>query len=278
MIKKSLIYLPLVAVPAIDQLSKLAIPTFVEMKQFGAFSFEYHLNQNFILGSFESIPLFTKSVVSCSVFLVAFSLVIYIQMLLVPQMAILRIALNSYFAAMFSNCLDKILYVGVRDFITIDGNVVFNIADVVQWIALPLLIFSFFKYSDVLWTPNCLRKSYFLGVRSQLKIVWTFSLLVLTNLIFISFFNYSFLTYIGVVESERFKFLGASSIYIGALFFVSIIFTLIYSQRIVGPVISLLSHMKNDKTIAHIYKIRKGDPLVELEEIASLIRKEENDS
>ena len=278
MIKKSLIYLPLITVPAVDQLSKLAIPSLIEIKQLGVLGFEYHLNQNFILGSFESIPLFMKSVVSCSVFLVIFSLVIYIQMLLVPQVAMLRIALNSYFAAMFSNCLDKILYLGVRDFITFDGLIIFNIADVVQWVALPILIFSFFKYSDVLWTPNCLRKSYFMGVRSQMNIVWTFSFLVLTNLIFISFFNYSFLTYIGVDESELYKFLGASSIYIGALFFVSIIFTLVYSQRIVGPVISLLSHIKSAKTIANNYKIRKGDPLVELEEIASLIRKEENDS
>ncbi len=277
MFKKSLIYLPLIAIPAVDQLSKLAIPTLVEMKQFGILEFEYHLNQNFILGSFESIPLFTKSVVSCSVFLVAFSLIIYIQMLLVPQVTLLRIALNSYFASMFSNCLDKIFYVGVKDFITLDGQIIFNIADVVQWIALPLLIFSFFKYSDVLWTPNCLRKSYFLGVRSQRKIVGTFSLLVLLNLIFISIFNYSFLTYIGVDESERYKFLGAASIYIGALFFVSILFMIVYSHRIVGPVLSLLSHVKSDKTNAHNYKIRKGDPLVELEEIALLIRKEEND-
>ena len=264
--------------PAVDQLSKLAIPSLVEIKQLGILGFEYQLNQNFILGSFESIPLFTKSVVSCSIFLVIFSLVIYIQMLLVPQVAMLRIALNSYFAAMFSNCLDKILYVGVRDFITFDGVIIFNIADVVQWIALPVLIFSFFKYSDVLWTPNCLRKSSYMGVRSQMNIVWTFSFLVLTNLIFISFFNYSFLTYIGIDKDERYKFIGASSIYIGALFFVSIIFTLVYSQRIVGPVISLLSHIKSAKTIAQSYKLRKGDPLVELEEIASLIRKEENDS
>ncbi len=276
MIKKSIIYSPLLIIPILDQVSKLLIPKLLELKSLGPLSFQFHLNQNFLLGSFETLPLFTKSVVSCSIFLILLSLVIYIQLLLIPRVLLLRISLNAYFAAMFSNCLDKILHLGVKDFITFDGMIIFNLADVVQWVALPLVIFSFFKYSSEIWTPNCLRKSFFLGVKSQINIAWTFSLLVLINLFIVSIFNYSFLTYIGLSLNERIKYLGTLSIFIFSLSFVSIVFTVLYSQRIVGPLISLLSYVKKDKSFNQNYKIRKGDPLVELEEIASLIRKEGN--
>lgn len=278
MIKKALVYLPLLVIPLIDQLSKFSISYFLELKNIGPLEFQYQLNQSFLLGAFESLPLFTKSVISCSIFLVLFSLVIYIQLLLIPRVFLLRLSLNSYFAAMFSNCLDKILHLGVKDFITFDGEIIFNLADSIQWIALPLVVYSFFKYSTEIWTPNCLRRSFFLGIRSQMTIVWTFSILVLINLIVVSIFNYSFLTYIGLSLNERLKYLGTLSVFIMALSFVSFVFTVLYSQRIVGPLVSLLSYVKKNKNFDQNYKIRKGDPLVELEEIASLIRKEGNDS
>jgi hypothetical protein len=54
----------------------------------------------------------------------------------------------------------------------------------------------------------------------------------------------------------------------------SFVFILIYSQRIVGPFISFKEYLKNKKYKNQSFKIRKGDPLIELEEIAELIRKE----
>ena len=277
MVKKGLVYIPLFVIPVLDQVSKINIPYFLKMKSLGGVQFYYHLNQNFILGSFEHVPLFTKSVVSCSIFLILFSLVIYFQLLLIPSVTLFRLSLNSYFASMLSNCIDKMLYLGVRDFILVKNDIVFNVADSFQWIALPLLIYSVFKYSKELWRPDCLRKSYFTGAKSQLKITCNFSVIILTNLFFMAFFSYSFLNYIGLSNDGRIKFLVSSMIFITALSFASIVFVLVYSQRIVGPVASLLAHIKKNKTAESNYKMRKGDPLVELEEIALLMRKEEND-
>jgi hypothetical protein len=273
MLNKKIVYLPFLLIPVIDQLTKFYISFYLQVGKIGFLNFTYNLNQDFILGFFDFLPLFTKSVVSCSIFLMIFSSLLYVQILLVPRVLGLRISLNVYFSAMFSNCIDKMFYLGVRDFITIDNHVVFNVADIFQWISLPMIVFFLFKNADELWTLNCLRKNNFLGSKGQLKIVLTFSSVLFANFVFFLLFNYSFLTYVNVSESERVRYLVTSFIFSGSMFFMSVVFMLTYTQRIVGPFVSLLAHIKRNKNIESTYKVRKGDPIVEFEEIALALKK-----
>jgi hypothetical protein len=69
-----------------------------------------------------------------------------------------------------------------------------------------------------------------------------------------------------------------SFIFSSALFISSLVFIIIYSQRIVGPLVSLTTYLKNKNYKHNSFKIRKGDPLEELETIAHLIKEKHHEN
>jgi len=254
-------YIPLLLIPLIDQIAKSMSNSFV-------------LNQDFMMNMFSSLPLFYKSIFAISVFFVIFAFYIFVSMLLIPDVSLLRLSSSTYLAGMLSNCFDKMLFLGVRDHFNFFQLFHFNLADVFQWISLPILIFSLFYYSEKLWSDNCLRKSFFLGAKSQLRIAKNFGAIILLNIFLVLFFFSAFLKYIHVSQDVIELFLKSFFIYSFAIILLSFMFTLIYSQRIVGPFISFIQFIKNKKHHHQKYKIRKGDPLTELEEIAEILNKE----
>jgi hypothetical protein len=177
-------------------------------------------------------------------------------------------------AGILSNCIDKMLYLGVRDHLTIYKDVFFNLADAAQLVSLPVLIFSLLYYSEELWGENSLRKSFFIGVKSQLKISFYFGSIVATNLVFVGMFFLYYMRFMRVSQTSYDDFYTTYGIFSISIISSSFVFILIYSQRIVGPFISFKEYLKNKKYKNQSFKIRKGDPLIELEEIAELIRKE----
>lgn len=258
---KNWAYLPLILIPVIDQIAKS--------------NSIFLLNQNYMMGFFSSVPLFYKSVLMISFFLILLAGYIFVLLLLNPEVPLLRISASSYLAGMFSNCIDKMIFLGVRDHLTFNKIIYFNFADVFQWISLPFVIFSLYYYSNELWSEKCLRKSLLVGVKSQLQISFNLVIIVFINILFIGFFCISFLNYINVSAEAYTQFLKLYSIFSIAIVLSSSLFIFIYSQRIVGPFVSLISFIKSKKyKEKQTFKIRKGDPLTELEVIADIITQE----
>jgi hypothetical protein len=232
-----------------------------------------------MLGMFPGIPLFNKSVLTVSLFLVLFASYIFIVLLLNPRVILLRISASIYLGGMLSNCIDKMFFLGVRDHLSFTPGIFFNMADVFQWFSLPFLIGSLFYYSKEIWNENCLRKSFFTGAKSQLKISLNLGAILFVNILILGFFYISFLNYIQVGPSIYLQFINTFIWFSLATMFVSFVFVMIYSQRIVGPFNSLIAYIENRKFKQNqIFKIRKGDPLAEIEKIAQLLSeaKDEN--
>ena len=256
--KNYLLYLPLFLVPLFDQVAKIRS--------------NYILNHNFLFGMFYELPTIYKSVIAVSFFLLIFAIYSFFLILLIPKVPLLKLSSSAFMGGVFSNCIDKMIFLGVRDHLTFDSHLYFNLADAFQLISIPVLCYSLFYYSQELWGDECLRKSFFLGVKSQIKISVNFLAILLINLILMGIFFLSFLNFIHTSQDVVYQFLKTFLIFSSALFFSSMFFILIYSQRIVGPFISFTAYLKNKNYKNQNFKVRQGDPLIELETIADLIK------
>jgi hypothetical protein len=84
------------------------------------------------------------------------------------------------------------------------------------------------------------------------------------------------LKFLNVGETAFKRYLLLSLIFGIANFILASVFIFIYAQRIVGPLQALRRHLVDENLNLSNFQIRKGDPLVELKEISTIIHNMEN--
>lgn len=256
--KKPLVYLPCILVPIVDQLTK-------------AFAVTQIKNTGLILGYLSDFSAFTKSVLITSSFLIILASFILLMILLNIELPLLRFSASLFVGGVFSNCIDRMLLHYVRDLWTLNGEIFFNFADFCQWIGIPLLIGLIFYHRQEIWRENCVRKSFIIISKSHFKIIKNVLTIFLVTMTIYFLFNLSFLKFLNVGETAYKRYLLLSLIFGSANFILSAVFIFIYAQRIVGPLQALHRHLVDDKLSLSNFQIRRGDPLVELKEISSII-------
>lgn len=252
------LYIPFILVPVVDQLTKAQGNNHIK-------------NTGLILGYLADFSAFTKSVLITSSFLIVLAVFILMMILLNLELPYLRLSASLFLGGVFSNCIDRMLLHHVRDLWTLDGEIFFNFADVSQWIGAPLLISLLFYYRREIWTENCVRKSFIIISKSHFKIIKNILTIFLITLTIYLLFNLSFLKFLNVGETAFKRYLLLSLIFGIANFTLASVFIFIYAQRIVGPLQALRRHLVEENLSLSNFQIRKGDPLVELKEISSII-------
>jgi lipoprotein signal peptidase len=251
-------YIPLISVPFLDQFLKLNASSTVPNP---GVAFSFLIDQ----------PIFVKTVLLGSGFLLLLTLYVYSMYLLVHPVLVLRVASSFFIAGALSNCLDRIWYHYVRDHFTIDGLFYFNFADLIMWLSLPVVVFCLFYYRNQIWRENCLRKSFaFLG-SSHVQITKHFLSIICVSYISLMLFHLSFVRYMNVGASALRTYLWLAACFSVATAALTTMLVIIYSQRIVGPLQALKRHLVSDDS-GNDFTMRKGDPLVELKEISSIIK------
>ena len=107
----------------------------------------------------------------------------------------LKYALSLLVGGIFGNVIDKIIYGKTVDFIPFAfGNfyVVFNLADVFQWIGCVFVLWIIFRKEHLVWFPESERQNYLINPREQLRVALNFSLIALSTSLMLGIFSFAF--------------------------------------------------------------------------------------
>ena len=216
-----------------------------------------------------------------------FSFVI-LQYLLPTRSLNLRIGMSILIGGVLGNVIDRIVWGYVVDFIVVGSEKlstgVFNIADVLQWLGYIIMGYAIIKDSDNFWPKDNLRKMAWINPRFQLRYCYILITCGLGFSMIAGVFSYTFLRFVVIdlignnqklldqfLTPFLLTFAVVSLTFTGILFVVG----MHLSHRIVGPVHAFKKFVENFIE-GNIYKLRlrRGDELPELEELADRISTE----
>lgn len=251
-------YIILITVPLIDQLLKYLSSKVIPNP---GLAFSFFINQ----------PVFINTVILCTGFLVLLTAYIYSMYLLVKPVPFLRFGSSIFVAGAFSNCLDRLWFHYVRDHFTFDGQFFFNFADMTIWPGLLITVGSLFYYRTDIWRENCLRKTVVFLNSSHFMLTQNLLGITLVPCISMILFNLSFIRFMNFGSSALHTYLWLAIAFNFLTLVLTLLLILIYTQRIVGPLQALKRHLQGECQQSD-FLLRRGDPLVELKEIASIIK------
>lgn len=277
-----IVFLPLIAVLLIDQLTKAWAETLTGIVNWGVFGFVLHHNPGAMLGLFADLPPVLRVVTLSTGG--AFLVCIYgiIQYLLPIKSLSLRTGLSILLGGILGNVLDRIIYGYVIDFIVI-GKVnlyspAFNMADALQWVGYGLIVYAIIKEGDLLWPENNARKMFWINPKFQIKYC-TLLMGVGAGLGLVALvFSYTYLrvTMIDLVGNNQMvldKFLNPFVLIFTVMVigFCAGLFTIgkIISHKIAGPIYAFekfLDDSMNGKN--RVFKLRTKDEFKHLEALA----------
>lgn len=134
------------------------------------------LNHGFFLGSLTESSKFFRVFFTVSILTLSLLLISFVQYLIWNTSTALVHFLALLEAGIMGNGLDKLLRGHVIDFIKIPGpeSVLFvNVADLYQWISVPLILFMIWKYPERFWPEVNLRKNWIIYPHSQRNLIFT---------------------------------------------------------------------------------------------------------
>lgn len=113
-------------------------------------------------------------------------------MYIIPSAArVMKYGLSFLVGGIFGNVIDKMIYGRTVDFIPF-SQVVFNLADVFQWIGVALIVFMIFKRDQLIWFPESSRQNYLINPREQFKVALNFTLVALSTSLMLGIFSFAF--------------------------------------------------------------------------------------
>lgn len=241
-----------------------------------------HLNRGFIFGSLQDLPPSLTLVTLTSTGGVLFFVYLLLIVLLSSRLIILKAGLGLLAGGVLGNVIDRALHGGTLDFIPLSVSflppVVFNPADVFQWIGAALIIVNLFINEDSIWYPENQRSFNLVNPREQIKFALKFAVLSLCTALIIGLFSFSYFTLTlqaNLIESRSTVIAFALSYSALSAFFVIVAFLsgLILSQKTAGPLYAFEKYVEDllageDREL----KLREGDNFRHLEEVAMSLR------
>ena len=257
-----------------DQISKFS-SGMINGISIGPIEFGYLLNKGLSFSLFSNLTSYLRIVAVSTVFGLLLIVSTFILYIAPKKLRIFKLGIVIWLAGITGNVFDRIIYGGVIDFISIWKNWYFNLADIAQLVGFTLVIFSIFKYDSALWFPSSLRSR--LTVRSNDQ--WVLILKVFLSTVFtgatLGLFSITYI-YHGVKTFSSDELIAYSLLFFILVFILAFLltfFTLVFSQRVTGPILAFeryvgdLTNGQNKE-----FKLRGGDHHQALIDIANKLR------
>ncbi|MBY0518758.1 MAG: signal peptidase II [Bacteriovoracaceae bacterium] len=253
-------------------------------KKLAVSTHHYWANPGVMLGFLADLPplMLILSLSALSAFL--FLIYVCLQLFLHPKLLGLKLSISFLTAGIIGNVIDKVLYGWTVDWIVFplpqSQNVAFNLADAFLWIGIFSVVWWMFKKEDEIWYPGDQRQNIWHHPKEQLLFSLKFVVFVSAMCAMLGFFSYAFIQQIllpipgdlgGVIGRQYLIVLMCLSLLFVAISFIVGVWI---SHRMIGPVVAFERHIegilagKNKE-----FRLREGDMLKKLEEIAQLVAK-----
>ena len=270
-----------ISIIAFDQVSKLG-SDFVSGLTFGPITFGYLLNKGISFSLISNLSPYLRIVAVATMFGLLMIVASFILYIAPRQLKVFKLGIVVWIAGITGNVIDRIIYGGVIDFISIWKNWYFNFADITQLIGFGLVIFSLFKYDSTLWFPSSLRSRFTVKSGDQ----WILILKIFVSTIFagmtLGVFSITYI-YHGVKAFGRDELIAYSLLFFVLVFILALLltfFTLVFSQRVTGPILAFERYVEElTKGQNKKFKLRDADHHQALIDIANKLREHiyEND-
>ncbi len=243
------------------------------------------INQGFIFGSLQELPqsltLVTLSTIGG---IIAFLYFIFL-IVLSEKLFKFKLGLSFLVGGILGNVVDRAMHGGTTDFIPINlstTSIVFNFADVVQWIGALFIIFEIITKEKYIWFPENQRGFGLINPKEQIKFSIKLSIISFSSIFVLGIFSLSFLT-LTLKEFHAYQF-STILAYLYSFIAISVLFILLVfgaglflSQKTSGPLFAfekfvedLLSGQRRS------LKLREGDNYRHFEEVAEKLLNEFN--
>ena len=240
------ILLPFFLVVFVDQLSKHTLAG-------GGSSI---LNYGVISGFLESAPEVYRRVFVSTVYGLLCFIFVFTQSILLRRSTSLSTALSIFFGGVSGNAIDRIFHGAVTDFIQV-GNIVFNFADIAQWIGLIMALTILTIERDSIFHPNDARAKFLIDSKFQLKIAGKFCFASVATSFITGIFSYTFILSTHSASDMNLNFFAIAYAVITLLFsFIVFLSALFITQKTAGPVYAfdrfIQELMKGEATPLHL--------------------------
>lgn len=241
-----------------------------------------HFNRGFIFGSLQDLPPSLTLVTLTSVGAILIVMYLLFLFLLSAELKSLKISLSLFAGGILGNVLDRAIFGGTLDFIPLNlgsyFSVVFNPADLFQWIGAGGIFYNIIVNDNSIWYPENQRSLNLINKKEQFKFAFKCSLISFCSTFILGIFSISYLTLTlknlnhfssSEIIAYTFCFICLSIFFI----FLSFMVGIVLSHRSVGPlyafekyVESLLIGERKD------LKLREGDNYQHLIEVGDNLK------
>ncbi|MCK5883843.1 MAG: signal peptidase II [Bacteriovoracaceae bacterium] len=263
-----------IAVLSFDQVSKVGA-SMVNGVVFGPIEFGYLINKGLSFSLISGLSAYLRVVAVSTAFGLLLIVASFLLYLAPKKLKTFKLGIVVWAAGITGNVIDRIIYGGVIDFISIRNNWFFNFADIAQLFGFAFVIFSIFKYEKTLWFPSSLRS--LLSVKSIDQWVLITKIFISTILVGATLGIFS-ITYIyhGLRVFSRDELIAYCVLFFLLVFLLAFLltfFTFVFSQRVTGPILAFERYV-GELTKGHNkeFKLRDGDHHQSLIDIANRLR------
>lgn len=258
-----------ILVIVIDQLSK----------QWGLSSDSLHFNEGIAFGLYKDSPLLLRIITLCSMFGFLFFIYMVLNYLLSSKLIVLKFGMGFMAGGIAGNVIDKMVRGKTIDFIPLplptEQTIIFNIADVFQWVGVILIAWKILTADKEIWFPDNQRGKYLVHPREQIKFSLKFGAIAFCVSLLLGIFCFTFMrtTLVTAGSKSVDEMMAMFSIaYISlTLTFSLIVFLvgLIISHKTAGPLYAFELYVEdllngNMRTLS----LREGDNYKHLEKVA----------
>ncbi len=247
-------------------------------------SADSHINRGFIFGSLQDLPQSLTLVTLTSFGGVLFFIYLLLITLLSTELFVMKVGLGFFTGGILGNVIDRALHGGTLDFIPISSGgkvlLVFNPADVFQWIGAALIVLIIFRKEKIIWYPENQRGFGLVNPKEQIKFALKFSAISLSTCLVLGIFS---LSYLSLTLKENHAYGQSSLIGFGVSFLAITIFFnilsflagIMLSKRTAGPLYAFEKYVEGllSGEEKRELKLREGDNYRHLEEVAANLRK-----
>lgn len=241
-----------------------------------------HLNRGFIFGTLQDLPASLTLVTLCSMGGLLVFIYLLLIILLSSELFFLKAGLGLLAGGILGNVIDRAIHGGTLDFIPMRlpylPPIVYNPADVFQWIGAAIIIVKLITKEKIIWYPENQRTFSLINSKEQFKFALKFSAISICTCLVLGLFSLSYLTL--TLQSLN---IGGKSTVIGfaiSYFAIMLLFALVsfisglaLSQRTAGPLYAFEKYVEDllngeDREL----KLREGDNFKHLENVAANLR------
>jgi signal peptidase II len=240
-------------------------------------------NPGFIFGLASDLPSSLRVIGLSSIFGFLFFAYLLLMYFLPLQLLKLKMGLSFLCGGIFGNVVDRVFRGTSLDFIPlpvpfIDGQILFNLADVFQWVGAGLILYNVIVHEEIIWYPENQRGRYLIHPKEQIRFSIKMMLAGLCSSLLLGLFSSTFLRNI-LVElkaSSTAPFLIFVLAYLSLTFLLSLLIFgagIILSHRTAGPFYAFEQYIEDllegkDRP----FILREGDHYRHLESVASNVR------